>query len=109
MQPITMTTAEKVKIRVTILDQGSPPVPITTMPEGSSVVFESSNLEAVTIEPVEDDPFACYLRSPNVGLSTVTVTGTGEFASLPPDSGPVEVRNSQPGSFNTTVGAPEPE
>lgn len=110
MQDFQMTTGEKVKIGVTVFDQGKPPVQYQgELPDGTEIIFESDNPDVAPIEPIEGDPYHVYVRSTTTGQALITVRGTGELASVPVDQGLCTVTNAAPGSFNTTVGAPEAE
>jgi hypothetical protein len=108
-----MTTAQTLPVGVTLLGQGTPPIPYTSLDElpGWAVTFESSDPSVVGVV-VREDGLNADLTSDNVGTATITITVTkpdGTALAGTPDVTEVTVVNALPGNANVTFGAPVDE
>lgn len=108
MQSVSFNTGEKVLIKATILDAGTPPVAFDVLPEGATLTFESSapNIGRMEVRP---DGLSAYIRSDGVGGGIVTVKPGGTIAAFPADQIEFTIINAQPGQLNLTVSLPESE
>jgi len=105
---VQMTTAQTVAIGVTILDQGKPPQPFDTLPDGVTITFTSSdpNIAPVTVRP---DGMNADVASEKVGTATITVHADGLATAVLDDTVTITIKNAAVGSLNLTVGAPTDE
>jgi hypothetical protein len=111
-EPITMTSAQRVPVGLTILDAGGEKFQTKAdLPEGTVITFESSNPNVVGIEELPSGLNA-WLTSDDVGTSSITVRALKpDGTDMPgsPDVTEVTVQHADPDSLNVTFGAPEDE
>lgn len=110
---VNMTDRQTVAIGVQIVDKDGQP--LESLPEGASVTFTSDN-DGVVQATVRPDGMNADVASGKVGTGRITIHATGlvdptngQEILLEDDVVRFIVRNSAPGSLNTTVGAPTDE
>lgn len=106
MARVQMNDKQHVSAGLTILDLDGQP--ITVLPEGASVGYESDNPEIAQFTP-DESQLNGDVNSGKVGLAVIRGTITFADSSTKTDLLEVEVQNSGPGSVQFTVGTPVDE
>lgn len=107
---IQLTNKQKVSGGVSILDEDGQP--FTSLPEGVSLAFTSSDPEVLGVS-VRADGMNVDLSTGKNGSAVLTVHVDGmtmpDGSPIPDDVTNVSVVNSKPNALNFTLGAPEDE